>query len=60
MPRVYGISNLVVNLSSRLNCNVIGRATEGLTTARLAQWDKCRSAEREGKGSNPGSNTQGL
>ena len=31
------------------------------TTARLAQWDKRRSAEREVAGSNPGrTNTQGL
>ena len=32
-----------------------------LTAARLAQWDKRRSAEREAAGSNPGrTNTQGL
>ena len=32
-----------------------------LTAARLAQWDKRRSAEREAVGSNPGrTNTQGL
>ena len=31
------------------------------TAARLAQWDKRRSAEREAVGSNPGrTNTQGL
>ena len=30
LPRVHGISNLVVKLSSQLDCNVIGRATEGL------------------------------
>ena len=32
-----------------------------LTAARLAQWDKRRSAEREADGSSPGrTNTQGL
>ena len=32
-----------------------------LTAARLAQWDKRLSAEREAVGSNPGrTNTQGL
>ena len=30
MPGVYSISNLVVNLSSQLDCNVIGHAPEGL------------------------------
>ena len=30
LPGVYSISNLVVNLSSQLDCNVIGHATEGL------------------------------
>ena len=32
-----------------------------MTAARLAQWDKRRSAEREVGGSNPGrTNAQGL
>jgi len=32
-----------------------------MTAARLAQWDKRRSAEREAVSSNPGgTNTQGL
>ena len=32
-----------------------------ITAARLAQWDKHRSTEREAVGSNPGrTNTQGL
>ena len=37
------------------------RQAENITAARLAQWDKRRSAEREAVGSNPGlTNTQGL
>ena len=35
--------------------------TQVTQAARLAQWDKCWSAEQEAIGSNPGrTNTQGL
>ena len=53
--------NYFVQIISGLESGDGGSRLHRITAARLAQWDKRRSAEREALGSNPGrTKTQGL